>query len=75
LAPLDPAAMEGKAWETDIRISNIICEKCTLQIIQWMAEHTYNKAGGYTYHHCADVRIEAGSKQPTDMQWADLLKK
>jgi len=29
------------------------CEKCTLQVIQFMSQHT----PGYFYHHCADIKI------------------
>jgi len=44
--PADP-------YETDVLLPNINCEKCTVQIVQFMEEHGYNKDGGYTYHHCA----------------------
>ncbi len=44
-------------WETGIQLPNINCEKCTLQVIQFMADHGYNQPGGYSYHHCADLRI------------------
>ena len=47
--PMDP-------WEADIPIPNINCEKCTLQVIQFMADHVYNQPGGYSYHHCADLK-------------------
>src|SRR5437870_8438862 len=30
-------------WETDIDIPNISCPKCTLQIVEFMAEHGLNK--------------------------------
>jgi len=29
-------------FETDIQLPNISCEKCTLQIVEFMAEHGYN---------------------------------
>ena len=46
---------QPQTYETDIQLPNINCAKCTLQIIQFMAEHGYNQPGGYSYHHCADL--------------------
>src|SRR5262245_959429 len=46
-------------WETDIDIPNLTCTKCTLQVIQFMAEHANNNPGGYSYHHCAFLHITA----------------
>jgi len=57
------------AWETDVDIPNINCEKCTLQIVQFMAEHGYNPDGGYFYHHCADLKITADPGKPIDTSW------
>jgi hypothetical protein len=57
-------------WETDVVLPNINCEKCTLQIIEFMAEHAFNLGGGYFYHHCADLRITADpSLEPADAGW------
>jgi hypothetical protein len=56
-------------WETDVRVPNINCKACTLQVVQWMAEHGYNTDGGYTYHHCATLQIKADPKQPIDKGW------
>ena len=56
-------------WETDIELPNINCEKCTLQVIQFMADHGYNQPGGYSYHHCADLRITADPSKPIDEGW------
>lgn len=55
--------------ETDVQLPNINCEKCTLQIVQFMEEHGYNKDGGYTYHHCADIKITADPAKPVDKTW------
>ena len=55
--------------ETDITLPNINCEKCTLQIVQFMEDHGYNKDGGYTYHHCADIKITADASKPVDKGW------
>ncbi len=60
--PTDP-------FETDVQLPNINCKKCTLQIVQFMAEHGYNKDGGYYYHHCADLQITADPKAPLDARW------
>ena len=56
-------------WEADIPIPNINCDKCTLQVIQFMADHRYNQPGGYSYHHCADLKITADSSKPIDENW------
>jgi hypothetical protein len=65
----------GSFWETDIRLPNINCDKCTLQVIQWMAEHrgrpagALNPDGDYSYHHCAHVKITANPALPIDTSW------
>ena len=56
-------------WETDIDIPNINCEKCTIQIIQFMAEHGLNADGDFSYHHCADLQITADPAKPLDTRW------
>jgi hypothetical protein len=56
-------------WETDIDIPNITCTKCTLQIIQFMAEHGLNADGDYSYHHCADLQITADPAKPMTTGW------
>lgn len=62
-------------WETDVTIPNITCEHCTLQIVQFMAEHGLNKDGGYFYHHCADLQITADPKAPAaDGAWMRLTR-
>lgn len=40
-------------FSQDITLPNEPCEKCTLQVIQFMAQH----GPGYFYHHCADIQI------------------
>jgi hypothetical protein len=62
-------------WETDVELPNISCKKCTLQIVQWMAEHGYNNPGGYTYHHCADLEITADPAKPLDTGWGAAATK
>jgi hypothetical protein len=56
-------------FETDITLPNINCEKCTLQVIQFMEAHGLNKDGDYTYHHCADIKITADPAKPIDKDW------
>lgn len=57
------------AFETDIEIPNINCAKCTLQVIEFMAEHGLNREGDYSYHHCADLQITADPAKPIDKRW------
>jgi hypothetical protein len=56
-------------WEADIQLPNISCPKCTLQVIQFMADHVYNVPGGYAYHHCADLQITADPSKPISKGW------
>ena len=56
-------------FETEIELPNINCKKCTLQIVQFMAEHGFNNPGGYSYHHCADLQITADKSKPLDTGW------
>ena len=56
-------------WETDVTLPNITCTKCTLQIVEFMADHGLNKDGDYTYHHCADLQITADISKPVDAAW------
>jgi len=39
--------------------SNISCTKCTLQVIEFMGNHTLENPNGCFYHHCADLSIHA----------------
>jgi hypothetical protein len=57
-------------WQTSIVLPNLSCDKCTLQIIEFMAEHGLNPGGGFFYHHCADLRITADPNLPAaDPAW------
>lgn len=60
---------QPQTHEADIQLPNITCPKCTLQIIQFMAEHGYNQPGGYSYHHCAELAITADPAKPLDNGW------
>lgn len=59
----------GSFFETDIKLPNINCEKCTVQILQFMEEHGLNKEGDFSYHHCADLKITANPALPIDKGW------
>jgi hypothetical protein len=61
---------QTEPFETDIQLPNISCPKCTLQIVEFMAQHGYNKDGGYFYHHCADLEITPDPSKPIDTRWA-----
>ena len=67
--PASGAAAEPVLFEADIQLPNIACPRCTLQVIQFMAEHSYNQPGGYSYHHCADLQITADPSKPIDDGW------
>ncbi len=58
-----------QVFEADVRLPNISCEKCVLQVVQFMAEHAFNNPGGYSYHHCADLQITADPTIPLDTGW------
>lgn len=58
-----------QTFEADVQLPNITGPKCTLQVIQFMAEHAYNQPGGYSYHHCADLAITADASKPLDKGW------
>ena len=60
--PADP-------FETDVELPNISCRKCTLQVVQFMADHGFNNPGGYSYHHCAELQITADRAKPIDTRW------
>jgi hypothetical protein len=59
----------GSFFETDIKLPNINCEKCTVQVLQFMEEHGLNKEGDFSYHHCADLKITANPALPIDKAW------
>jgi len=56
-------------FEADVQLPNINCRRCTLQIVQFMAEHGFNNPGGYSYHHCATLQITADGKKALDSGW------
>jgi hypothetical protein len=49
----------------EITLPNVNCDKCTLQVIEFMAQHGSNgPKAGYFYHHCADLKITADTSKP-----------
>ena len=38
---------------------DVTCEKCVLQVIEFMSNHGLNNPGGCFYHHCANIKITA----------------
>lgn len=75
LFPHNTRPASNTTWETDVTLPNITCDRCTLQIVQFMAEHGLNKDGGYFYHHCADLQITADPKAPpADEGWQRLSR-
>jgi len=61
-----------QVFQMDLTLPNVTCEKCTLQVIEFMQGHPFNTAsppdtgpgGGYFYHHCADLKITADPALP-----------
>lgn len=60
-------------WETDLKVPNVDCAECVIQVVQWMGEHGHNVDGDYSYHHCAAVKIVRDPKLPRDKAWSRLL--
>ena len=53
-------------WRGEVTLPNINCDRCTIQIIEFMAEH----GAPFFYHHCADLKIQADtSLPPADAAW------
>jgi len=63
-------ASSVRAWSAEVMLPNIDCAKCTLQVIEFMAEHGPNIGGGYFYHHCADLQITAKPNDARIMEFA-----
>jgi hypothetical protein len=64
----------AEEFETDVKIPNINCDHCSLQVIQFMEQHPINPDGRFTYHHCADLKVTANPKLPIDMGWPGQAK-
>jgi hypothetical protein len=49
--------LEGPQTVTVKLPADVTCEKCTLQVIEFMSNHGLNNPGGCYYHHCANIAI------------------
>lgn len=64
------SAKTTEPFETDVRLPNINCKSCTLQVMQFMEQHPMNNPGQFSYHHCAVLHITADPSKPLDTGWA-----
>ncbi|MET0343991.1 MAG: SCE4755 family polysaccharide monooxygenase-like protein [Polyangiales bacterium] len=39
--------------------TDLTCDNCVLQVIEFMSEHGLNNPGGCYYHHCAQISLKA----------------
>ena len=54
-----------KMFSGEVTLPNVNCDKCTLQVIEFMAQHGSNgPKAGYFYHHCADLKITVDPTKP-----------
>lgn len=50
----------GSTQEFEVTLpTDVDCQNCTLQVIQFMSNHGLNNPGGCYYHHCANISISA----------------
>lgn len=57
-------------WQTAVTLPNITCDRCTLQVVEFMAEQDLTGGDGYFHHHCADLQITADlTLGPPDPAW------
>ena len=55
----------GAMFSGEVTLPNVNCDKCTLQVIEFMAQHGSNgDKAGFFYHHCADLKITADTSKP-----------
>jgi hypothetical protein len=54
------ASAQAEPFTQAVTLPDRTCEKCTLQVIQFMSQH----GPGYFYHHCADIKIVAKDNAP-----------
>jgi hypothetical protein len=60
-----PHTTSTKMFNGEITLPNVNCDKCTLQVIEFMAQHGSNgPKAGFFYHHCADLKITADTSKP-----------
>jgi len=54
----------GPTYSGMVTIPNVACDRCTLQVIEFMTPHGSNGAAGFFYHHCADLKITVDPAKP-----------
>lgn len=47
------------------------CDRCLLQVVQFMSDHALNDPGGCYYHHCAEVSVVPATAAPDADDAAD----
>jgi hypothetical protein len=65
----DTSAPNGTMYMGDVMIPNVACDRCILQVIEFMHPHGFNTSvpppgGGYFYHHCAELKITPDNTMP-----------
>jgi len=55
---------DQELFQTQLMLPNVSCDKCTLQVIEFMSNSNSNAGGGYFYHHCANLKITADPALP-----------
>jgi MYXO-CTERM domain-containing protein len=58
-------------YQMDITLPNVSCDRCILQVIEFMHPHGPNPGGGYFYHHCAELKLTADPAMPLFVPGAD----
>lgn len=46
--------------------TDVTCDNCVLQVIEFMSEHGLNNPGGCYYHHCATIALKAAPGSAVD---------
>jgi hypothetical protein len=69
-------ATNNTTYMGDVMIPNVTCDRCILQVIEFMYPHGFNTSvpgpgGGYFYHHCAELKITADPTLPPYMAGTD----
>ena len=41
--------------------ADVTCDHCTLQVLEFMSNHSLNVPGGCYYHHCANISIQSAT--------------
>jgi hypothetical protein len=65
----ETTAPNGATYMGTVMLPNVSCDKCVLQVIEFMHPHGFNTSvpgpgGGYFYHHCAELKITPDSTMP-----------